>query len=147
VDAVLLSHPMVGEAVSFAAPDSKYGEEVNAVVIVKPGSSVTVEDILAHCRHSLSDFKLPKKLYIADNVPRTATGKIQRRIVAEHFLKGASPAADSPSSSSSSTPAADASSKGTDGYLLAAKALKAAGMDIMCGVVGIPVTRLGNTAQ
>uniref|UniRef100_I2CS66 Peroxisomal-coenzyme a synthetase n=1 Tax=Nannochloropsis gaditana (strain CCMP526) TaxID=1093141 RepID=I2CS66_NANGC len=88
VDAVLLSHPLVGEAVSFAAPDEKYGEEVHAVVTLKPGSSLSEEAIVQHCRLSLADFKLPKKVYIAQTVPRTATGKIQRRIVAEHFLKG-----------------------------------------------------------
>lgn len=87
IDAVLLSHPKVAEAVSFAAPDPKYGEEVNAVVTVKPGQTLTEAELLQHARSQLADFKLPKKLYIAADVPRTATGKIQRRIVAEHFLK------------------------------------------------------------
>jgi len=90
VDAVLLSHPKVAEAVSFASPDPKYGEEVNAVVTVKPGQELTEAEVIQHCKQQLADFKLPKKLYIAKDVPRTATGKIQRRIVASHFLSQSS---------------------------------------------------------
>jgi len=87
VDAVLLSHPGVAEAVSFGAPDLKYGEVVHAVVTAKPDTVLTPTDVVAHCAKHLAAFKVPSKVYIADSVPRTATGKIQRRIVAEHFLK------------------------------------------------------------
>jgi oxalate---CoA ligase len=45
------------------------------------------DDIVAFCRDRLADFKVPKKIHIADALPRTATGKIQRRHVAAHFLK------------------------------------------------------------
>jgi len=136
IDAVLLSHPKVAEAVSFAAPDPKYGEEVNAVVTVKPGNELTELEILQHCKKQLADFKLPKKLYIAGDVPRTATGKIQRRIVAQHFLQA-----------SQTPPALPSNGASVDGYLLVAKALYAAGVRYMFGVVGIPVTRLAPCAQ
>lgn len=85
VDAVLLEHPAVAEAVSFAVPDPKYGEEVHGAVVLK--GRAEAEDIVAFCRDRLADFKVPKKIYIADALPRTATGKIQRRHVAAHFLK------------------------------------------------------------
>ncbi|KAH3760945.1 Propionate-CoA ligase [Pelomyxa schiedti] len=86
VDAVLLSHPAVAEAVAFAAPDEKYGEEVNAVVVLRPGvTDITAADIKAHCASKLSAFKCPKVVHVATDIPRTATGKIQRRIVAAHF--------------------------------------------------------------
>jgi acyl-CoA synthetase (AMP-forming)/AMP-acid ligase II len=86
VDAVLLEHPAVAEAVSFAAPDAKYGEEVHAAVVLK--ATATPSDIQAHCLKRLADFKVPKVIHITQVVPRTATGKIQRRHVAAHFLKG-----------------------------------------------------------
>eukprot|EP00667_Euglena_gracilis_P006126 EG_transcript_6174 len=87
IDAILLAHPSVGEAVSFAAADPKYGEVVHAVVTAKPGLTLTPQDVQEHCGRHLAAFKIPSKVYVADTVPRTATGKIQRRIVAEHFAK------------------------------------------------------------
>ncbi|KAI4364900.1 hypothetical protein MLD38_020931 [Melastoma candidum] len=86
VDAVLLSHPDVAEAVAFGVPDDKYGEEINCAVIPRADVKVTEEDILQFCKKNLATFKVPKKVFITDTVPKTASGKIQRRIVAEHFL-------------------------------------------------------------
>ncbi len=83
VDAVLLEHPAVAEAVCFGVPDEKYGEEVHAAVVLK--GEAGEEELIAFCRDRLADFKTPKKLYISDTLPRTATGKIQRRIVSAHF--------------------------------------------------------------
>jgi acyl-CoA synthetase (AMP-forming)/AMP-acid ligase II len=85
VDAALLEHPAVAEAVSFAAPDAKYGEEVQAAVVLKGKASPA--EIQAFCLERLADFKVPKVIHITDAVPRTATGKIQRRHVAAHFLQ------------------------------------------------------------
>jgi len=90
VDAALLASPAVAEAVAFAAPDQKYGEEVMAAVVLKPGQKATEEEILANAKTQLGDFKVPKKLFVTESLPKTATGKIQRRFVAEHFLKPAS---------------------------------------------------------
>jgi len=90
VDSALLAHDAVAEAVAFAAPDEKYGEEVFAAVVPKPGSKVSEAEILATAKQRLGDFKVPKRLFITDALPKTATGKIQRRFVAEHFLKPAS---------------------------------------------------------
>ncbi|KAJ7544750.1 hypothetical protein O6H91_09G091600 [Diphasiastrum complanatum] len=87
VDAILLAHPNVAEAVAFAAPDEKYGEVVNAAVVPNKGEQATAESILNFCKKNLAPFKVPKRLFFAEQLPRTATGKIQRRIVAEHFLK------------------------------------------------------------
>jgi acyl-CoA synthetase (AMP-forming)/AMP-acid ligase II len=84
VDAALLEHPAVAEAVSFAAPDAKYGEEVHAAVVLK--GPATPAEIQAHCRERLADFKVPKVIHLTKEVPRTATGKIQRRHIAAHFL-------------------------------------------------------------
>jgi acyl-CoA synthetase (AMP-forming)/AMP-acid ligase II len=80
IDEVLATHPAVAEAVCFGVPDRVYGEAVAAAVVLKAEASE--KDLIAHCRSSLSDFKCPTKIYIMDSIPRTATGKIQRRNVA-----------------------------------------------------------------
>jgi acyl-CoA synthetase (AMP-forming)/AMP-acid ligase II len=84
VDAVLLEHPAVAEAVCFAVPDTKYGEEVHGAVVLRAEASP--DSIIAFCRGRLADFKVPKRIHVLEALPRTATGKIQRRHVAAHFL-------------------------------------------------------------
>ncbi len=80
IDETLLQHPAVAEACCFGIPDRVYGEGVAAAVVLK--ETATEKDLIAHCRSSLSDFKCPTTIYIMDAIPRTATGKIQRRNVA-----------------------------------------------------------------
>lgn len=88
VDEVLLKHPAIGEAVCFGVPHKMWGEEVEAAVVVK--GPVTEAELLAYCKEQLSDFKRPKQIHITETIPRTATGKIQRRIVAQAFATRAS---------------------------------------------------------
>ena len=85
VDAVLLQHPAVAEAVSFAVADAKYGECVQAAVVLK--GSADEDALRAFCREHLAQFKVPDRIYVADKLPRTATGKIQRRHVSAAFAK------------------------------------------------------------
>jgi oxalate---CoA ligase len=89
VDAVLLSHPAVQEAATFGAPDAKYGEEVHAAVVLK--AEATVEELQAYCQERLAGFKVPKVIYLVKELPRTATGKVQRRHVAAAFLNPQAP--------------------------------------------------------
>jgi acyl-CoA synthetase (AMP-forming)/AMP-acid ligase II len=83
IDEVLLTHPAVAEAVCFGVPDAKYGEEVAAAVVLR--GEVSAADLLAHCRERLAAFKVPKTIYLVTQIPRTATGKVQRRVVAAAF--------------------------------------------------------------
>eukprot|EP00026_Physarum_polycephalum_P001975 Phypoly_transcript_01979.p1 GENE.Phypoly_transcript_01979~~Phypoly_transcript_01979.p1 ORF type:complete len:467 (+),score=109.53 Phypoly_transcript_01979:1527-2927(+) len=87
IDAVLIEHPKVSEAICFAVPDEKYGEEVQAVVVPKEGQTVTEKEIEDFAKSRLSAFKVPKKVFIADKLPRTATGKLQRKHIAEVYIK------------------------------------------------------------
>jgi acyl-CoA synthetase (AMP-forming)/AMP-acid ligase II len=80
IDDVLLQHPAVGEAVAFGSPHPTWGEEVVAAVVLK--SDATEKELIAFARERLADYKVPKRLYIVEQIPRTATGKIQRRSVA-----------------------------------------------------------------
>ena len=79
VDDVLLRHPAVREAVTVGVPHALYGEEVEAVVAVHPGQPEDAAAIIAHCREHLASFKVPKAIRFVPTVPRSATGKIQRR--------------------------------------------------------------------
>ena len=87
LDNTLARHPAVGEAVSFAIPDEMYGQEVAVAVVLKPGTSLAKEELQAWVAERLARFKVPKKVYLTDVMPKTATGKIQRRIVAEAMQK------------------------------------------------------------
>jgi len=80
IDDVLLQHPAVAEAVAFGAPHPRWGEEVAAAVVLR--SEASERDLLAFARERLADYKVPSKLFIVERIPRTATGKIQRRAVA-----------------------------------------------------------------
>jgi acyl-CoA synthetase (AMP-forming)/AMP-acid ligase II len=83
IDELLLTHPAIAEAVCFGVPHPRWGEEVSAAVVVR--EPVTEADLLAFCRERLAEFKRPKQIHITQTIPRTATGKIQRRVVAEAF--------------------------------------------------------------
>jgi acyl-CoA synthetase (AMP-forming)/AMP-acid ligase II len=81
IDDVLLQHPAVAEAVAFGVPHSGWGEEVAAAVVLK--GDATEKELIAFARERLADHKVPRKLFVVAQIPRTPTGKIQRRSVAE----------------------------------------------------------------
>jgi acyl-CoA synthetase (AMP-forming)/AMP-acid ligase II len=83
IDEVLLAHPKVAEAVAFGVPHKSWGEEVAAAVTLN--GEATEAELLAYCKERLADFKRPKEIHITTAIPRTATGKIQRRVVAQAF--------------------------------------------------------------
>ena len=83
VDAALLQHPAVAEAVCFGLPDAKYGETVHAAVTLSADCSE--DDIRAFCGERLAEFKIPDRVHLIETLPRTATGKIQRRHIAAMF--------------------------------------------------------------
>ncbi len=81
IEDVLLSHPAVAEAVVFGVPDEKYGEVVAAAVAL--ADDATEEELTAHSRAHLAAFKVPAAIHVLDEIPRTPTGKVQRRRIAE----------------------------------------------------------------
>jgi acyl-CoA synthetase (AMP-forming)/AMP-acid ligase II len=85
VDEVLLAHPAVAEAVCFGFPHPTWGEEVAAAVVLR--EPATEAELLSFCKERVADFKRPKKIHLVDSIPRTATGKVQRRNVAAAFSK------------------------------------------------------------
>ncbi|KAF3929861.1 S-dihydroxybenzoyltransferase [Dactylella cylindrospora] len=87
IDSALLAHPAVGEAVSFAMEDEILGQEPAAAVVFKEGKSASVDELKKFLGERLAKFKVPKKIFVTKNMPKTATGKIQRRIVAETMFR------------------------------------------------------------
>ena len=85
IDEVLESHPAVKEAVAFGVPHPTWGEEVAAAVVLT--GPATEKELLAYCRERLADFKVPRHLHIVESIPRTPTGKVQRRFVAEQLAQ------------------------------------------------------------
>jgi acyl-CoA synthetase (AMP-forming)/AMP-acid ligase II len=87
VDNAISAHPAVAEAVSFAIESEMYGQEVAAAVVLKEGLKATEQELKAFVSEKLAKFKIPTKWYFTAHMPKTATGKIQRRIVAEAMVK------------------------------------------------------------
>lgn len=85
VDAALLEHPSVAEAVCFGVPHTMYGEAVQAAVVISADTDEAA--IREYCGERLAAFKVPDRVYIIDTMPRTATGKIQRRHIAGMFTE------------------------------------------------------------
>ena len=78
VDAVLLAHPAIAQAVTFALPHAKLGEEVAAVIVLREGHSASERDLRDFAATRLADFKVPRKVVFVDEIPKGATGKLQR---------------------------------------------------------------------
>jgi acyl-CoA synthetase (AMP-forming)/AMP-acid ligase II len=83
VDEVLLQHPAVAQAVAFAVPHERLGEEVAAAVVLNDGLDVDEKELREHAAKRLADFKLPKRILILEDIPKGATGKVQRIGLAE----------------------------------------------------------------
>lgn len=81
-DAIAL-HPKVAECVVLGVPDQRTGEAVKALVVGRPGETLTEEEVLDRCRDSLARFKWPRDIELVDSLPKHATGKVLRRRLRE----------------------------------------------------------------
>jgi long-chain acyl-CoA synthetase len=79
VEEVLYAHPAVLEAAVIGVKHESHGEEVKAVLALKPGASATPEEIIAYCKEKLAAYKYPRIVEFLDTLPKTATGKILKR--------------------------------------------------------------------
>ena len=78
VDEILLAHPAVAQAVTFAVADERLGEAVAAAVVLREGAPVTAADLRSFAAERLAPFKVPRELLLLTDIPRGPTGKIQR---------------------------------------------------------------------
>ncbi|HEY0582219.1 MAG TPA: AMP-binding protein, partial [Chloroflexota bacterium] len=81
VEGVLLRHPAVQEAAVVGLPDDRWGEAPHAFVILKPGASTSGEELRQFTRDRLAHFKAPHSVTFVDELPKTATGKIQKFVL------------------------------------------------------------------
>jgi long-chain acyl-CoA synthetase len=81
VEAILYTHPSVKLAAVIGVPDAYHGEIVKACIVFKPGAFATAEDLIAHCRTGLTEYKVPKLVEIRETLPVSAVGKILYRIL------------------------------------------------------------------
>jgi oxalate---CoA ligase len=78
VDEILMDHPAVAQVVCFGMPHPKLGEEVAAVVVLREGQAATERELQEFVSKRAADFKVPKKILFMDEIPKGATGKLQR---------------------------------------------------------------------
>ena len=78
VDDVLMDHPAVQQVITFAMPHDKLGEDVAAAVVLREGANATEKELREFVSQRLADFKVPRKILFLDEIPKGATGKLQR---------------------------------------------------------------------
>jgi len=89
VEEVLYEHPAVAEAAVVPVPDALLGEEVGAAVVLRPGATATVEELQAHVKAALAAYKYPRRVWLVDELPKGATGKILKRKITAPDLPAA----------------------------------------------------------
>jgi len=86
VEAVIYGHPAVREAAVFGVPDPQWGELVMASVVLKPGATLTSDDLIAFCRRSLASYKLPRRIEFSEtDLPKSSSGKVLKKTLRERF--------------------------------------------------------------
>jgi acyl-CoA synthetase (AMP-forming)/AMP-acid ligase II len=87
VEQALQKHPAVRMCAVIGIPDARWGEIVTAIVIPAEGMSLTAEDIIAHCRSLIANYKVPKSVHFVQSLPITAAGKVLKRAIRDQFWK------------------------------------------------------------
>ncbi len=87
VEEFLFTHPKVAEVQVFGVPDKKYGEEVCAWIVLKPGEKADEEEIREFCRGQIAHFKVPRHIRFREELPMTVTGKPQKFIMRDEMIK------------------------------------------------------------
>ena len=88
VENAIYTHPDVAEVAVIGVPSERWGEEVKAVIVPKPGRIPQEADVIRWARERLAAFKVPKSIDVIDAFPRNATGKVLKRELREKYWKG-----------------------------------------------------------
>ncbi|MBP7689944.1 MAG: hypothetical protein KA765_18650, partial [Thermoflexales bacterium] len=85
VESVLHAHPAIAEAALIGVPDEKWGEVGRAIIVLHGGASITSEELFAFCQPRLARYKIPKTFVFVDALPKTAAGKIDKKLLQEKY--------------------------------------------------------------
>ena len=85
VEDVMHSHPAIAEAVLIPVPDPKWGEVGRAIIVLKPGASLTVADLTAWLRERMANYKVPKSVVFVDTLPKTGANKVDKPKLIEQY--------------------------------------------------------------
>jgi len=88
VENVIFSHPAVFECIVSSAPDARWGERVQAAVVLKPGAAASAADLIEFCKQKLAGYKCPKHVEFWEQLPKSAVGKLLRKDVKSVFWQG-----------------------------------------------------------
>ena len=88
VENALFDHEAVGDVAVIGVPDEKWGEAVKAVIVLKPGTTATEEEIIAYSRSKIAGYKVPKSVDFTDVLPRNPTGKLLKRELRKPYWEG-----------------------------------------------------------
>lgn len=88
VENVLLAHPCIVDAAVFGVPSEQWGEELRAVVVVLPRARYDLDEVLRWCRNRLAGYKVPKSVTVVAELPRSASGKVLKRVLRDPYWAG-----------------------------------------------------------
>ncbi len=88
VEDALFSHPAVAEVAVIGVPSEKWGETIKALVVLAPGEQATEAELIAYCKGRLAGYKAPTSVELRTEIPRTATGKVQKFKLREQYWQG-----------------------------------------------------------
>jgi fatty-acyl-CoA synthase len=86
VEEFLFRHPKIQSVQVFGVPDEKYGEEVCAWIVVRPGEQLTEEEVRRYCQGQIAHYKVPRYIRFVEDMPMTVTGKVQKFVMRERMI-------------------------------------------------------------
>jgi fatty-acyl-CoA synthase len=87
IEEFLYGHPNIQDVQVIGVPDQKYGEEICAWVVPKPGVTLTLDEVRAFCEGRIAHYKIPRYLKVVEGFPLTVTGKVQKYVMREEMKR------------------------------------------------------------
>jgi fatty-acyl-CoA synthase len=87
IEEFLFRNPKIQQVQVFGVPDARYGEEICAWIIVKPGQSLTEDEVKAFCRDQIAHYKVPRYVRFVEELPMTVTGKAQKFVMRAKMIE------------------------------------------------------------